>query len=461
MGNTNEELNWGGGREMTELESTMWRANRHPENSTQGGVLEVLAGSPSWADVRQWHVYGLAHYPRFRQRVVEPALPVGPPVWVDDAAFDLDHHLRRVQLPAPGTMDQLLEVCQTWALKPLDASRPPWMGVFVEGLEGGRSAYFLVVHHCLMDGHGSVQLLADLHGRPAADAAAYVEEQVTGGPVGAWSVALGQTSARAKGLPGLVGKVVTTAAAAVADPRQAAGFVASVGRVLASPPPSDSPLLKSGERTNWRFGTLSVDLATLKAAGKAAGGTINDAYVASILGGLRLYHEAEDAPIGDVVINMPVSVRRDGDSRGGNKFVPAFISAPSSVVDPAERIRTLRATVTQVSSEPALDVFSIVLPVINRAPAAVLTPVFTGMQNRTDVTISNVPGLPDRARFLGHEVEGIYYLAPLPGSPVMVVLHSHGGTAYVGVNCDGDVFDHRRLIGFLEDGFNEVLALAP
>lgn len=461
MGNTNDQLDWGGGREMTELESTMWRANRHPENSTQGGVLEVLAGSPTWSEVRQWHVYGLAHYPRFKQRVVEPALPVGPPVWADDADFDLDHHLRRVQLPAPGTMDQLLEVCQTWALKQLDPNRPPWTGVFVEGLEGGRSAYFLIVHHCLMDGFGSVQLLADLHGRPAAAAAEYDERKEAVVAPGGWTVAASQTVSRAKGLPGLVGKVVATAAAAVKDPRQTAGFVASVGRVLASPPASESPLLKAGERTNWRFGTLSVDLATLKAAGKSVGGTINDAYVASVLGGLRLYHEAEGAPIGDVVINMPVSMRRDGDSKGGNKFVPAFISAPSSIADPAERMRALRVTVQQVSSEPALDVFSLVLPVINRAPAAVLTPVFTGMQNRTDVTISNVPGLPDRSKFLGHDVEGIYYLAPLPGSPVMVVLHSHGGTAYIGVNCDGDVFDHRKLVAFLEDGFNEVLALAP
>ena len=99
MTNESDEIGWGGGRTMTELEATMWRANRHPENSTQGGVLEILSGTPSWADVRRWHLYGLEHYPRFQQRVVEPAVPVGPPVWVDDPGFDIDHHLRRVELP--------------------------------------------------------------------------------------------------------------------------------------------------------------------------------------------------------------------------------------------------------------------------------------------------------------------------------------------------------------------------
>jgi len=218
--------------------------------------------------------------------------------------------------------------------------------------------------------------------------------------------------------------------------------------------------LSSGSRSDWRYGVLSVDLAELKAAGKAVGGTVNDAYVCSILGGLRRYHEAVGAPIGDVVINMPVSMRKSADHHGGNKFAAAFISAPSSVADPADRMRALRKAVLQVSGEPALDFFSLVLPVLNRAPAGLLTPLFTGMQNRTDVTISNVPGIQGDSRLLGFPLEGIYYFGPLPGSPVMVVLHSHAGRAYVGVNCDGEVFDHRKLISFLEEGFEEILALA-
>jgi len=465
MTHDSEGLGWGGGRTMTELEATMWRANRHPENSTQGGVLEILSGMPSWSEVRQWHVYGLSHYPRFKQRVVEPAVPVGPPVWVDDPGFDLDHHLRRVELPAPGTTDQLLEVAQTWALKQLDPERPPWLGVFIEGLEGGRSAYFLVVHHCLMDGHGSVQLLADLHSRSAKDAAAVTDASAavsTRSVAGdEWKVAAGQATGRVKGLPALITKAASATVGAAKDPGATARFAASVGRVLAPPPASGSPLLSSGSRTDWRYGILSVDLGDLKAAGKAVGGTINDAYVCAVLGGLRRYHDSEGVEVGDVVVNMPVSMRREGDHQGGNKFAAAFISAPSSIVDPAERMQAFRSTVQQVSGEPALDFFSLVLPVLNRAPAAVLTPLFTGMQNRTDVTVSNVPGPTKQTKFLGHPVEGVFYFGPLPGSPVMVVLHSLAGRAHVAVNCDGEVFDHRKLMSFISDGFDEILALAP
>ncbi len=460
MTNDNQPLGWGGGHEMTELEATMWRANKHPENSTQGGVLEVLDGTPDWEELRAWHEYGLGHYPRFRQKVVEPALPVGPPVWVDDADFDLDHHLTRVQLPAPASMDQVLAVARDSALVQLDPHRPPWRAVFIEGLEGGRSAYFLVVHHCLMDGHGSVQLLGDLHRRHRDEASGATVQKTAATSGNGWAVAAGQAVGRVRQAPGLAGKVLGVAAKAVRDPAESAKFLGSVGRVLAQPTPSESPLLSSGARTNWQYGVLSCDLGELKAAGKAVNGTINDAYVCAILGGLRFYHEAHESPIGDVVINMPVSVRREGDHEGGNKFAAAFLNAPSSVVDPTERMSALRRIVEKVSKEPALDFFSIVLPVLNRAPVQLLTPLFTGMQNRTDVTISNVPGMRTPAKMLGVPVEGIYYFGPLPGSPVMVVLYSLAGQAHIGINCDGDVFDSAELMAFMRQGLDEILALA-
>ncbi len=451
---------WGGGQEMTELESTMWRANRHPENSTQGGVLEVLDGTPDWDELVAWHRFGLEQYPRFTQKVVEPALPVGPPVWVDDPEFDLDHHLTRVRLDGAGTMEQLLDVARDAALVPLDAARAPWRGVFIEGLEGGRSAYFLVVHHCLMDGHGSVQLLADLHGRDRKAVEGATRSKRRDGSANTWAVAAGQVVGRARKAPRLATRTLGIAVRALRDPAGTVGFVGSIGRVLAQPQPSESPLLSSGARTNWQYGVLSCDLGRLKAAGRSVGGTINDAYVSAVLGGLRRYHEAHGEPIGDVVINMPVSMRGNDDPRGGNRFAAAFLNAPSSVVDPAERMRVLRSQVQRISKEPALDFFSIVLPVLNRAPVQLLTPLFTGMQNRTDVTISNVPGMRHEVKMLGVPVSGIYYFGPLPGSPVMVVLYSLNGSAHIGINCDGDVFDPSELFAHLQNGLDEILALA-
>lgn len=447
---------WGATRRMTELESTMWRANRHPGNSTQGVILEVFAGTPAWDDVLKWHEDGLAAFPRFRQRVVEPALPVGPPAWADDETFDLGYHLRRMRLPKPGSTDQLLEVAQAIGCTPLDPSRPPWTGTFVEGLEGGRSAYVLVVHHCLMDGHGSIQLLSQLH----TGQTALSEESPEKAP-NPWELAAEHLGEQARSLPKLAAKALSLAADAARDPAKAGRYAASMARVLAPPPVSGSPLLGTGPRSAWRYGMLECPLADLKAAGRAVGGTVNDAYVAAMLGGLRRYHEKRGLEIGDITVNMPVSMRTGGDAQGGNRFTSAFFTVPSSVVDPVKRLQALREAVSSVSGEPALDLFSLALPVLNRAPAAVLTPLFTGLQDRTDLTISNVPGMTETGRFAGHDVESVYYFGPLPGSPVTAVLHSHAGTCCIGVNCDGDVFDRDDLIACLREGIDEILALRP
>lgn len=198
----------------------------------------------------------------------------------------------------------------------------------------------------------------------------------------------------------------------------------------------------------------------LKNAAKAAGGTLNDAYVSAVLGGPRRYHEQVGVAIGDVTINIPVSLRRESDSAGGNRFATAFISAPSSLADPVARIAKLRETVGAMRDELALDFFSLLLPILNRAPASMFTPLFISMQNRADVTVSNVPGMRDQVRFLGVPVRAMYYFGPLPGSPVILVLHSQSGRCFIGVNCNGEVFpEPQALFDCLRAGLNEVLAL--
>lgn len=454
--------NWGGERQMGELEATMWRAGRHPENSTQGAMMEILDGTVEWTDLLALHHAGLQRYPRFTQRVQEPALPIGPPVWVDDETFDLADHLSRVKLPEPGSTRQLLDTAQSLATTPLDPAKPPWSATMIEGLQDGRSAYLLVVHHCLMDGHGSVQLLSDLH-TPAGpgDATHQTRGRTTAPSVGPLQLTAEQLMDGLRGLPKFAGQVMSGAARVIrSGPLDAVRFAASAGRVLTPPADKASALLQGGSRKKWHYEVLNCSLADLKAAGKAVGGTVNDAYVAGIIGGLRIYHEKHGAPIGDITINMPVSLRRPDDPHGGNRFVTAFLQAPSSVVDPRERVTRLRQIVSRLSDEPALDLFGALLPIFNRAPAAVLAPLFSSLQDRTDLTISNVPGMKTAVKFGGCTVESVYYFAPLPGCHIATVLFSYNGRCDIGITCDEDVFgDSDELISCLRAGVNEALAL--
>lgn len=455
---------WGAQREMNELETAMWRGERHPSNSSTGVFVEFLEATPEWDRVVSAHEHFGHLVPRFKRRVMEPALPLAPPVWVDDENYDLAYHLRRASVPAPGTEQQLMELVQAWAVTPLDKTRAPWVAYLVEGLEGGRAAYVFIVHHCLMDGGALMQLLAAMQPRVARDEPLRPPLPEGGAPrepSGSIELAATQALGQLTGTPRKATQLVGSAWNIVrSGPAEAASFAASLGRMVSPPKATPSTLMNSGNRTLWRFATLTCELDELKAAGKAAGGTVNAAYVSAILGGVRRYHLWAGAPIEDIPMSMPVSVRAKDDASGGNRFAGAFLAAPTSVEDPAERILELGEVVKRIQGEPALDFFKVVLPGLNRTPSVLMLNTFTAMQGRADLTVSNVVGSPWPIHFAGTKVDRIGCWGALPGSAMTTVLCSYAGRCTIGINCDGGAFrDSAKLFAFLEESLQEVLDL--
>ena len=456
---------WGAEPDMNELEALMWRSERHPRLSSTVTALELLDRVPEWKRLRAAHEWGTRLVPRFRQRVVEPALPVAPPRWAADPDFDLDYHLRRLELPAPGNVRQLLDVAQSLAMAPFDRSRPLWEATLIEGLEGDRAAYVLKLHHSLTDGLGGIQLLGHLHSRtrepspekPVAEAPSAEQPSPAG-------LAVEQLRQRARTAPGAAGRGLASAARALSRPGATAGQALDLGgslrRLLAGPPAPPSPLLRHRSGKAWRFGMLECGLDELKAAGRAAGGSVNDAYVAALLGGLRRYHEHFGVEVEELPMAMPLSLRRHDDPMGGNRFTGALFAAPVGVADPAERIATIRGAVLSVRAEPALDVLGVVSPLLNRAPSMVAALALGNLGANADLSASNVPGIPHPVYVAGAKVDRLFGFGPLPGVAVMAALVSHVGTCCIAVNCDGAaVQDPDLLMACLQEGLDEVLAL--
>ena len=84
-------------------------------------VVYLLDSAPDWDRLVAAHDWASRLVPRFRQRVVEPPLGLGAPTWVVDAEFDLGYHVRRVRLPEPGTLRQLLDLAQATRWRPSTA----------------------------------------------------------------------------------------------------------------------------------------------------------------------------------------------------------------------------------------------------------------------------------------------------------------------------------------------------
>ena len=83
---------------------------------------------------------------------------LSPPVWVDDANFDIDIHVRRIACPKPGTLRQVLDLASLIVADPFDRTRPLWQFVVVEGMRGGKAAVIQKMHHTITDGERGVEL---------------------------------------------------------------------------------------------------------------------------------------------------------------------------------------------------------------------------------------------------------------------------------------------------------------
>ncbi|HUC35556.1 MAG TPA: wax ester/triacylglycerol synthase domain-containing protein, partial [Acidimicrobiales bacterium] len=100
--------------------------------------------------------------PVFRRRLVEVPFRLGHPYWVEDGHFDIDYHMRRAALPAPGGVAELAEFVGDVCSRQLDRTKPLWEMYIVEGLQDGNIAVVTKIHHCTIDGVSGAELLAQL-----------------------------------------------------------------------------------------------------------------------------------------------------------------------------------------------------------------------------------------------------------------------------------------------------------
>ncbi|ORB78934.1 hypothetical protein BST46_16810, partial [Mycobacterium timonense] len=115
--------------------------------------------------------FGFDHYRRALARklhLLEPLRyqPVDIPrrlhraMWLENCDIDLDYHVRRLQIRAPGGRRELDAAIGEIASTALDRSKPLWEFHFVEGMADNRFAIIGKVHHALADGVASANLIA-------------------------------------------------------------------------------------------------------------------------------------------------------------------------------------------------------------------------------------------------------------------------------------------------------------
>ncbi len=459
---------------MSDADALMWNIEKDPILRSTILAVAILDRVPDWDVLRRRMDRTTRIIPRLRQRVLSPPLRVGPPRWTVEPTFDLDFHLRRMRLSGSGSERALLDVLQPIATASFDRARPLWEFTLIEGLDGPdgeRAALAMKVHHSVTDGVGGMDLLAHMVDlardteEPTLDdaPAAPAPEHVT--PMDLLGESLAHSRRR---IMGVVTRLPTTAvrtvAATVRDPvghtKEVLRATRSIVRALQPATSPMSPVMRE-RGLGRRLECFDVPLDELRRAAKAAEGSLNDAFVAAVIGGTSRYHERHGTMPAALRMTLPINLRAGGDDSGGNRFAPARFPVPVSIGDPRERMQAVRQLVRHWRAEPALQMTSTMAGVLNRLPTSTTTALFGGMLKCCDFVTSNVPGAPVPVYSAGARVERLYAFGPPSGAAFNVTLISHGQTCCIGIVIDtAAVPDADVLVRDLHSGFDEILTLA-
>lgn len=455
--------------EMTATEAMMWHIEADPWMSPSGGSITIFDSPLDVPRLRRLMTNAVGSVHRLRQRVVEPATPLGTPSWTTDREFDLDWHVRHIGAPGEGTLRDLLDWTAQWLQDPYDRTRPLWQYVVIDKLADGRGALAMKLHHVVTDGHGAVRL-----------AGAYTAKERDGEdpPEIDLAALLATADAPPEGLAGFVDQLRSAMADALRLP---VGATRAIADSLAHPErlaalrrriddltrtASDtmqgagSPLWTTRSRRRY-LEALSVPFEAAHDAAKALGGTVNDFFVAGAVDGAWRYHDQLGASLDRLHISFVVSTR--GAAKGPqNAFTPVPVDVPTGAMSPAERFVVVRDLLhAQRQQVHGGGPIANVALVANLLPTSVVTGIARSQAAHIDFATSNLPGFLGDSYVCGARAEHTYVFGPVAGTAFNLTAYSTAGQLDLGIQLDpAAVAEPARLRQCMEAAYRDLVAAA-
>ena len=360
--------------------------------------------------------------PRYYQRVRRFPFDVAAPVWVNDPDFDINYHVRRTALPAPGGEGELHRLMARVMAQRLDRDRPLWETWVVEGLAGGRWGLISKVHHCMVDGVAGTELYhLLLSATPDVDESTLGSDSFTP-PPGPAALRLGTDAAwRAVSSPL---RQATLLATACSHPKRAVRRMLTAGRGFAAlahvlAPASPSTLSGPIGRQR-RYVATTVSLADVKRTRRAFGVTVNDVALAAVTAGFRALLLARgDEPTAHAVRSLvPTNVRVAGtEGELANRVSCMFADLPVHVADPIERLHVVHDLLVEAKLHHEAEAGEALLELTDRQPFSAVTATLRTafrMPQRSIVTVTtNVPGPSSPLYLLGRKMLRLLPFVPI------------------------------------------------
>ena len=393
--------------------------------------------------------------------------------WVVDDKFDIDYHVRRSALASPGDERELGILVSRLHSQNIDFTRPPWELHFIEGLEDGRFAIYMKIHHSLVDGYTGNKILE----RSMSTDPSLRDQPLffNVGPPKRTRPATQQPSRNPimSLLGGVVGGALGGAQSAV-----------NVGKALyntqirsddeygdiANSFQAPHTIFNKHISRNRRFATQVYPFERLKNIGSKHGATVNDVALAIIGGGLRAFlDQLGELPDKPLIAFLPVNIRPKGDVGGGNSVGTILATMGTDIEDPVERLKAITASTKaakrQLQNMSQTEVLAYTAGLM--APTALqLASAMTGVRGPLPFTfnlcVSNVPG-PRKTLYLnGSRLEATYPVSiPMHGMALNITLESYADTMNFGfIGCRDAIPHLQRLAVYTGDALDELEKLA-
>lgn len=408
--------------------------------------------------------------PNFRRKLDNSVLNIDHPVWVEDDHFDIERHVHRVAVPAPGGAAELAELCGHLAGQTLDRGKPLWEMWVIEGLADGKIAVMIRMHHASVDGVTSAEMLAQLctltPDSPDLDAdkirqTAGTSSRAAMAVTGAVNYFVQRPIAMAKLLPATI--------------EVPFAWVQRARRKSAMPAPFQAPRLRfNGPITPHRSIALAqVPLDDVKTIKNRFGVKVNDVVLAVTAGVMRNYLQGHDElPDQPLVAMVPVSVHgadeKDLVVGGTNKVTGMFTLLLVNIEDPVERLEATAET-SRTSKEHHADIDANLLRAWAQfAPGTTMSTAMKLYGDRKlslrhppifNAVVSNVAGPDFPLYFLGASVTGVFPLGPIfHGLGLNITVFSADGKLNIGVvTCRDQAPDAERIADGFDDEIKQLL----
>ena len=348
------------------------------------------------------------------------------PRWelLEDARVDLDHHFRHVAAPGHADQRALGAFVSRLHSARLDRQHPLWECTVIEGVGDRRWSIYMKVHHSQVDGVGGIRLARRI----------FCLDPCSRDMLPPWAVgtcgpdqserppaaAPGEESPQPRSTASVVREGLSTTASLVTSlARTYAQTVTGIGGQLQAVPfRAPRSVLNKRIRAPRRIATQYYALDRMRAVAKAAGGSLNDVFLAMSGAALRRYlTELQALPEESLTANVPVSVRQDGDADVGTAISFVYAKLGTDIEDPVERLRVIGESARlgkrrlPDATGPLMDAYTVLMmgPFLAQAVLGLGgygPPAF-------NVVVSNVPGLQEQRYLDGSEVEECYPLSLL------------------------------------------------